>query len=131
MTRGTLALRLAALPLTVILAAMTGAHTTARNAPTATLDDCAAFAAVYNREVAPMYGKLISGDKAISIMTDLANATQGTDPPSATVRADAQRVIADLENYDGPAAERDAVTLEADASKLLAHCGHTPPTRTA
>lgn len=137
MTRGILTARMAALPLAVIVCAATGAHaapgstapgSTAPGSPPA---DCAAFATVWDGEIAPLGHSVISGDRAISVMTDLSNALTNGDPASGAVRADARQVVADLENYDGPAAERDALTLEQDAAGLLERCGAAARPKTA
>jgi hypothetical protein len=131
MTRGTLAVRLAAVPLAVIACAATGAHEAPSRATGGPAADCAAFATAWDSEITPLGQSVISGDRAISIMTDLAATLTTDDPASRAVRGDAQAVVADLENYDGPAAERDALTLEEDAAALLAQCGTAAHPKTA
>jgi hypothetical protein len=131
MTRGTLAARLAALPLVTILCAATGAHTAPARATDGPPADCATFAAVWYGQITPLGHTVIPGERAVSILTDLANATPGSDPASAAVRTDAQAIVADLERYDGPAAERDASGLTSDAGKLLAQCGSAAHSKTA
>lgn len=132
MTRGILTARMAALPLAVIACAATGAHAAPGSpAPGGPPADCAAFATAWDGEIAPLGHSVISGDRAISVMTDLSNALTNGDPASDAVRADARQVVADIENYDGPAAERDALTLEQDAAGLIERCGTAAHPKTA